>query len=41
MKVSKTENHFKTGFQQPKTIFQQPKTGLLKKPILTSLERIE
>ena len=29
MKVSKTENRFKTGFQQPKT-------GL-KKPILTSL----
>jgi len=30
MKVSKTENRFKTGFQQPKT-------GLLKKPVLTSL----
>ena len=30
MKVSKTENRFKTGFQQPKT-------GLPKKPVLTSL----
>jgi len=30
MKVSKTENRFKTGFQQPKT-------GLPKKPVLASL----
>ena len=30
MKVSKTENRFKTGFQQPKT-------GFPKKPVLTSL----
>jgi len=29
MKVSKTENRFKSGFQQPKT-------GLPKKPVLTS-----
>jgi len=30
IKVSKTENRFKTGFQQPKT-------GLQKKPVLASL----
>ena len=30
MKVSKTENRFKTGFQQPKP-------GFPKKPVLTSL----
>jgi len=30
MKVSKTENRFQTGFQQPKT-------GLPKNPVLTSL----
>ena len=33
MKVSKTKNRFKTGFQQPKTGF--PKT-----PVLTSLIKI-
>ena len=33
MKVTKTEIHFKTGFQQPKT-------GLPKKPVLTSLQII-
>src|SRR6218665_3360589 len=32
MKVSKTENRFKT-------CFQQPKTGFPKKPVLTSLNR--
>ena len=30
MKISKTENQFKTGFQQPKT-------GFPKNPVLTSL----
>jgi len=34
MKVSKTENQFKTGFQQPKT-------GLQKKSVLTSLNTIQ
>ncbi len=33
MKVSKTENQFKTGFQQPKT-------GFPKNPVLTSLKQI-
>jgi len=33
MKVSKTENRFKTGFKQPKT-------GFPKNPVLTSVDHI-
>jgi len=34
MKVSKTENRFKTGFRQSKTRFQ-------KNPVLTSLDKMD